>query len=206
MTGAIIHIGCLLALWGAVDGGAPSTAPPVKTPARSTADGGAGATAKTPARAAVETALATGSGAADLQELAARAPGELIGVASDRTVSEAVRGRALAALAYARTARVHAFLENFIVARTPSSEPSDRALLRRAATALGWQGGPRLVEVIAPLLDNPDADVRQDAAAALAIGRARDAEAPLRARLVLEKDPAVRRQIDAALQAVAPAP
>ena len=59
-----------------------------------------------------------------------------------------------------------------------------------------------MVEVLAPLLDNGDADVRLDAAAALGLARAREAEAPLRARLAVETDAAVRRQIEAALKAV----
>ncbi len=123
-------------------------------------------------------------------------------VAADRTVSVTVRGRALSALAYARTARAHAFLENFVIERTPSSAAADRVLLRRAATSLGWQGGARVVDVLGPLLDNTDADVRLDAAAALGLARSREAEAPLRARLAVENDPTVHRQIEAALKAV----
>jgi HEAT repeat protein len=123
-------------------------------------------------------------------------------VAADRAVVETVRARALSALAYARTSRAHAFLENFIIEKAPSSAPVDRVLLRRAATSLGWQGGARVVEILTPLLDNSDADVRLDAAAAMGLARARDAEGPLRARLAVEADPAVRRQIEAALKAV----
>jgi hypothetical protein len=185
MAGAIIHIGCFLSALVAVDGGAPSND-----------------RAKTPARVELEAALAKGGSPADLQRWAARADGILTEVAVDRAASETVRGRALAALAYARTARVHGFLENFIVERTPSSAATDRVLVRRAAIALGWQGGPRVTEVIAPLLESADAEVRLDAAAALGLGRAREAEAPLRARLAVETDAAVKRQIEAALKAV----
>lgn len=170
----------------AVDGGAPSN----------------DRTAKKPTRADVEASLAKSAAPADLQRWAARADGILTAVAADRGASETVRGRALAALAYARTARVHAFLENFIIEKTPSSAAVDRLLLRRAAVALGWQGGARVVELVAPLLESMDADVRLDAAAALGLSRERDAEAPLRARLATETDPAVKRQLDAALKAV----
>ncbi len=97
---------------------------------------------------------------------------------------------------------MHAFLENFIIERTPSSAVTDRALLRRAATSLGWQGGARVVDVLGPLLESADADVRLDAAAALGLARSREAETPLRARLAVETDAAVRRQIEAALKAV----
>ena len=68
-------------------------------------------------------------------------------MAANRAASETVRGRALSALAYARTSRAHAFLENFIIEKTPSSAPVDRVLLRRAATSLGWLGGAWVVEV-----------------------------------------------------------
>ena len=158
--------------------------------------------AKLPTRVEVEAALAKGGGSGELQHWAATADGILTAVAVDRAASETVRGRALSALAYARTSRVHAFLENFIIEKTPSSAPVDRILLRRAATSLGWQGGARVVEILGPLLDHGDADVRLDAAAALELARARDAEKPLRARLVVETDAGVRRQIEAALKAV----
>jgi HEAT repeat protein len=185
MAGAIIHITILLTGLVAADGGAPSNDH-----------------AKAPTRAEVESALAKGGAPGELQHWAATADGILTGVAADRAASETVRARALSALAYARSARVHAFLENFIIEKTPSSAPVDRVLLRRAAASLGWQGGGRVVEVLTPLLDNDDADVRLDAAAALGLARSREAEGPLRARLALETDASVRRQIEAALKAV----
>ena len=185
MAGAIIQITILLTGLVAADAGAPSKDH-----------------AKTPTRAEVESALAKEGGSRELQHWAATADSILTVLAADRTASETVRARSLSALAYARTPRVHAFLENFIIEKTPSSAPVDRVLLRRAATSLGWQGGARVVEVLAPLLDSGDADVRLDAAAALGLSRAREAEAPLRARLAVETEAAVRRQIEAALKAV----
>ena len=137
MAGAIIQITVLLTGLVAADAGAPSNDH-----------------AKTPTRAEVESALAKEGGPGALQRWAATADGILTVVAADRAASETVRGRALSALAYARTSRAHAFLENFIVEKTPSSAPVDRVLLRRAAASLGWQGGPRVVEVVAPLLDH----------------------------------------------------
>jgi len=185
MAGAIIHIMVLLAGLVAADAGTPSND-----------------RAKTPTRVEVETALGKGGSPGELQHWAASADGILTALAADRTASETVRGRALSALAFAKTSRAHAFLENFIIEKAPSSAPVDRVLVRRAAGSLGWQGGARVVEVLGPLLDNGDPDVRLDAAAALGLARARDAEGPLRARLALETDPAVRRQIEAALKAV----
>ncbi|HVV50301.1 MAG TPA: HEAT repeat domain-containing protein [Polyangia bacterium] len=188
MAGAIIHIGCLLAALVAADGGAPSKD-----------------RARPPGRADVEAALAKGGSPAELQHWAATADGVLMALAADRAASETVRGRALAALAYAGNGRVHAFLENFVIEKAPSTSPLDRVLVRRAAVSLGWQGGARVVEIVAPLLDSPDADVRLDAAAALGLTRARDAEAPLRARLAVETDPGVKRQLESAIKAVSAA-
>ena len=180
---------CLLAALVAADGGAPS-------------NGGA----KSSQRPEVEAALAKGGSPAELAHWAATTEATLMVLARDRAASETVRGRALAALAYARTGRARAFLENFVIEKTPSSAALDRVLVRRAAVSLGWQGGPRAVEVIAPLLDSADVEVRLDAAAALGLARLRDAEKPLRARLAVETDPAVKRQIEAALKTVTAAP
>ncbi len=180
--GVIIHVMIIGQMIAGVDGG---------TPLRAT-------------RADVEAALAKNPGPAELRHLAETEEPVLMVIADDRAVSEGVRGRALSGLAYGRSGRSHAFLENFIIRVTPSRDPSDHVLLRRAATALGWRAGPRLTEVLAPLLDSDDRDVRLDAAAALALGRPRDAERPLRARLAIETDAAVKRQIEAALRALPP--
>jgi HEAT repeat protein len=195
MTGVIIHIAVLTAALVTPDAGVSGRG--------AAADGGAGPAGRSPAsRAAVEAALAKAGGGADLARLATTAEGTLIAIASDKTAAETLRARALSSLAYARDLRVQSFLENFVVGRTPAFDATDRALVRRAAVALGWQGDPRLVETVAPLLDSADPDVRLDAAIALGLGRARNAEAPLRARLATETDTAVRQQIEAALRAV----
>jgi HEAT repeat protein len=169
--------------------------------------GDAGTRGATGGRADVEAGLRkTGrDGDAELHKLAAGQELLLMAIAEDPTADELLRSRALAALAYAHSGRVHAFLENFIIRKTPSSAPVDRTLLRRAAIALGWQAGPRVVDTLAPLLDHPDRDVRLDAAVALGMSRERGAEKPLRAHLGEEQDPAVKRQIEAALRSVAPA-
>jgi HEAT repeat protein len=179
---AIIHVMLVALFIAAADGGNPPRA----------------------TRSDVDAALARAPGPDELRRLADSAEPILIAIADDRAAPAASRGRALAALAYARSGRSHAFLENFIIRETPSREPVDLLLLRRAAMALGWRSGPRLTEVLAPLLESEDRDVRLDAAAALGLGRARDAERPLRARLAVETDAAVKQQIEAALRAVAP--
>jgi HEAT repeat protein len=200
MTGAIIHIGLLLTALAVADAGTQARGPSGGA-GGATGAGGAGLRGKVSARLEVETALGK-AGAADLQHLAATAQGSLMAIASDRTSSEMIRARALSALAYARNLAAQTFLENFIVGRTPPLDPTDRVLIRHAAVALGWQGDARLVEIVEPLLDNADVDVRMDAVVALGLSRTRSAEAPLRARLATETDGAVRRQLEASLKAV----
>ena len=195
MAVAIIHIMPLLAALVTNDAGAAATAPPADAGARQ-------APALKSPRAQVEAALDKSAGAADLQRLAQTSQAQLMAVAVDRAVAPTVRGRALSALAYAANGRAHAFLENFIIRTTPSRDATDRALLGQAAVALGWQGGPRLVDLLSPLLDDGDREVRLNAAIGLGLSRNRDAEKPLRARLAAETDPAVKRQLDTALRAV----
>jgi HEAT repeat protein len=161
--------------------------------------------ADAPTRADVEAALRK-NGDANLPRLATEAEAILITIADDRAVEAPVRARAVAALAYARSARAHTYLENLVLRRAPSSDPVDRLLVRRGAVALGWQSGPRVVDIVAPLLDHADPEVRLDAAVALGLCRAATAEAPLRARLGAETDPAVRRQIESSLRALTPSP
>ena len=192
MAGASIHVLTLLAALVSGEAGAAAGA-----------DAGARQAPAPPSpRGQVEAALANSAGASDLQRLARTSEAELIAVAGDRAAAATLRGRALSALAYAPDARGHAFLENFIIRTTPSRDPVDRVLLGQAAVALGWQGGPRLVELLAPLLDDTDREVRLNAAVALGLSRNRDAEKPLRARETTETDAGVRRQIDIALRAV----
>jgi HEAT repeat protein len=202
MTGAIIHITLLLTALAVADAGAP---PRGAGGASGAADAGgtgrAGSPGKVSARPEVESALGK-AGVADLQRLAATAQVSLMAIASDRSSSEMIRARALSALAYARNLKAQTFLENFIVGRTPPLDPTDRVLLRHAAVALGWQGDTRLVEIVGPLLDDADVEVRMDAAVALGLARTRSAEAPLRARLATETDVGVRRQLEASLKAV----
>jgi HEAT repeat protein len=201
MTGAIIHIGLLLTALAVADAGTPARGPSGGGAGGASGAGGAGSPRKVSARLEVEAALGK-AGPADLQRLAATAQGSLMAIASDRTSAEIIRARALSALAYARNLTAQTFLENFIVGRTPPLDPTDRVLIRHAAVALGWQGDARLVEIVEPLLDNADIDVRMDAAVALGLARTRSAEAPLRARLATETDGAVRRQLEASLRAV----
>ncbi len=141
-----------------------------------------------------------GLSASEVAELGAGAGPLLAQIADDRAVASPVRLRAMAALTYVRTPATHDFLEAFVIRKRPSSDAVDRALLRKAAIALGWQSGPRTVEVLAGLLDHDDAEVRLDAVVALGLTRTRRAEKPLRDRLAIEADAAVRAQIESQLK------
>jgi HEAT repeats len=166
------------------------------------------AMAAVPTRAEIEARLRkspTGLSSAELAELGAGAGILLVQIADDRAVAPPIRMRAMGALAYVRTPAAHDFLENFVIRKRPSSDAVDRSLLRKAAGALGWQSGPRCVEILATLLDHPDAEVRLDAVVALGLTRVRAAEKPLRDRLAAETEPAVRAQIENQLKVIAEA-
>ncbi len=124
-------------------------------------------------------------------------------IASDRAAASTTRARAMEALTYVRTPATRDFLENFLIRKRPSSDAVDHILLRKAAMALGWQAGPRSVDAVAALLDHPDPEVRLDAVVALGLTRARNAEKPLRDRLAVEPDAAVRAQIENQLRVLA---
>jgi HEAT repeat protein len=156
-----------------------------------------------PTRADVEARLQKANynpSAAELAELGPGAGGLLIQIAEDRAAAGPLRLRAMSALAYVRTPAAHDFLETFLIKMRPSSDPTDQALLRKAAVALGWQAGPRTVEVLAALLDHPSPDVRLDAVVALGLTRSQGAGKPLRARMAQETDANVRAQIDRQLK------
>jgi HEAT repeat protein len=87
------------------------------------------------------------------------------------------------------------FLGIFVKQHAADDGAADKLFLRKAALSLGWVGGTGAADVLAPLLDHGDADVRLDAAIALGLTRSRDAADWLRVRFDVEKDPRVRAQI-----------
>jgi len=160
----------------------------------------------TTTRAEVEARLqkaTRGLSAAEVADLGAGAGAWLAQIAGDRAAPPTMRARAMEALTYVRTPATRAFLENVLIRKRPSSDAIDHILLRKAAMALGWQGGPRSVDAVAALLDHPDPEVRLDAVVALGLTRARSAEKPLRDRLAAETDTAVRAQIETQLRVLA---
>ena len=154
-------------------------------------------------RPAMEVRLEKAATGLTAAEAGALGPGEiriLFAIVDDRAAAPALRARALAALGLVRTPAAHEFLENLLIRKLPSSDPTDRLLLRKGAVALGWQSGPRVVESLAPLLNHADPDVRLDAVVALGLARTRAAEKPLQDRLTREDDANVRRQITTQLR------
>jgi HEAT repeat protein len=156
-------------------------------------------------RTAIENRLqksVTGVTAADGAALGPPALPILFAIVDDRAAVTSLRARAVDVVGFIRVAAAHAFLENLITRMVPGRDPIDLLLLRRAAVALGWQSGPRVVDTLAPLLDHDEADVRLDAAVALGLSRLHAAEKPLRVRLTRESDPEVRKQLTAQLRSL----
>jgi hypothetical protein len=192
-----LHVSCLRASW------LRTMAVALAAVAALAAGDGSAPRPAVPTRAEVQARLArTGRGfsAGDVADLGSGAGGLLAQIADDKAVAPPIRLRAMAALTYARTPATHDFLESYLVRQRTSRDPVDRALLRKAAIALGWQSGPRTVEILAELLDHEDAEVRLDAVVALGLTRTRRAGKPLRDRLSIEPDVAVRAQIESQLR------
>jgi HEAT repeat protein len=106
-----------------------------------------------------------------------------------------VRTRALTAVGLLPTRGTRDFLTVFVKQHAADEGAPDKLLLRKAALSLGWVGGTAVADVLAPLLEHADADVRLDAAIALGLTRSRDAADWLRQRFDVEKDQRVRTQI-----------
>jgi HEAT repeat protein len=142
---------------------------------------------------ASERSLAAG----DLLQLGgAEAEAVLVAIARDRKAEPLLRTRATAALGVAVTPAARAFLLEVVRRGAPEADATERGVLRRAAVALGWQGGPGAPEPLAGLLDHPDPEVRIDAALALGLTRLPTAAQLLRGHLPVEKDPRVRANIE----------
>jgi hypothetical protein len=145
-------------------------------------------------------------GPADLNTIGASAEDALIAIAGDKTAEPVLRARATSAMAHAASPRARAFLMD-VVTRGATQDPAtatatDRLLLRRAAVALGWQGGPGAPLPLGHLLAHPDPEVRTDAAVGLGLTRLAPAANLLRNHLALEKDARVRGHVARQLQSI----
>jgi hypothetical protein len=141
--------------------------------------------------------------AGDLMSLGgAEAEATLVAIARDRKAEPLLRARATGALAAAVGAAARAFLLEVVRRAAPEEDAGERAVLRRAAIALGWQGGPGAPEPLGSLLTHTDPDVRIDAALALGLTRLPAAAQLLRAHLPVERDTRVRANVERQLRTV----
>jgi HEAT repeat protein len=143
---------------------------------------------------------------AELRALASAPQRPLMAIAEDARQAGLVRARAVAALRLVPSPEVQGFLGKLLQSKAKSNDATDRLLLRRAAVALGWMGGPRAGADLALLFENTDPEVRLDAAIGLGLSRAPDAPDGLRRQLAVESVPRVRDQIERQLRVLAPAP
>jgi HEAT repeat protein len=155
-------------------------------------------------RSAVEAKLRAyeAGGASGWQSLGPGADEALVEVSRDAKLEVLVRARAVSALGYFPTAAARRCLEQTVESKAAARDPGDRLLLRRAAVALGWQGGTGVPSRLAPLLDHEDPEVRVDAAIGLGLTRLGTAAALLRKRMDIEQVARVRSQIGRQLRVV----
>jgi hypothetical protein len=97
---------------------------------------------------------------------------------------------------------VRRFLDQLIDDKAESIDPTERLLLRRAAIARGWLGGPGVEARLAKLFENADPELRVDAAIGIGLTRGGDAAHLLRRQLAVENTARVREQIGRQLRAL----
>lgn len=113
----------------------------------------------------------------------------------DREELPFVRMRAVEVAGYYPTEASHAFLRD--VVRAPAQQD---LILRRALRALTRAFGERAIDDVRPFLSHRTVIVREAAVRALAVVTAPRVRPLLEARLVQERDPEVRRRLEAALR------
>jgi hypothetical protein len=138
----------------------------------------------------------------ELRGLGSDVDAVLIDLARDSKLEPRLRARAVSALAFAPTGASRAHLVKLVGSGSAAKEPTDVLLVRRAAVALGWQGGPTATPLLGALLEHADPEVRIDAALALGLTRQASAVQMLRARLDAESDPRVRAHVSRQLTVI----
>jgi HEAT repeat protein len=138
----------------------------------------------------------------ELRALGADTDRQLVAIADDAKVEPKMRARAVSALGFAPTNISRAYLTRLVAQVAAAKDETDLLLVRRAAVALGWQGGPAVPPALAGLLAHPDVEVRTDAAVALGLTRLASAADLLRARLDVETDARVRGHVSRQLRVV----
>ena len=138
----------------------------------------------------------------ELRALGDEVDAVLIALASDAKLEPRMRARAVSALAFAPSSAARGFLGQLVGNTAVARDATDVLLIRRAAMALGGQGGPAVPPLLAGLLEHADPEVRVDAALALGLTRLSSAADLLRARLEVESDGRVRGHISRQLRVV----
>jgi hypothetical protein len=164
-------------------------------------------------------------GPADLAAIGTGAEDALVAIAADAAAEVMLRGRATGALAHAASPRARRFLMDVVTRGAPADPAAsggtnttanttanaganavasavDRLVLRRAAVALGWQGGPTAPPALGALLAHTDPDVRTDAAVGLGLTRLAPAASLLRNHLAVERDAKVRARVSRQLSTI----
>jgi hypothetical protein len=162
--------------------------------------------AAAPSREELDRVLGGVEHAATAEEVRALGPSAdqiLIAVASDETASRWGRRRAVLALRYAPSAAAQAFLLELLRARAGAPQDGEADLLELAAALAALAPyGRAAAGTILPFVAHRSADVRQNAAAALALTGAPEADGALAARFAVERDPGVRRVVARSLRAL----
>jgi HEAT repeat protein len=138
----------------------------------------------------------------ELRGLGSDVDAVLIDLARDGKLEPRLRARAVSALAFAPTRASREHLVKLVTGGSAAKDATDVLLVRRAAVALGWQGGPTATPLLGVLLEHADPEVRIDAALALGLTRQASAVEVLRARLQAETDARVRGHISRQLSVI----
>ncbi len=117
----------------------------------------------------------------------------LIDLVRDDKVEREVRGRAIDALAASGTVVAR---DQLVRMATSTGDELEVTLLRRALLGLGWMRDGRATDIISPWLTHPEAQVRTDAAVALALTKTKGALETLERHKRGEKDAGVRSKVE----------
>ena len=139
--------------------------------------------------------------AADFRRLGDGVDHVLAAIALDANTPPLRRNRALAALAYVPGGEGRELLRAVVQSNRAAREGVELLDLRVAVRSLGAFGAEEEADLV-PLLAHPDADVRGNAASALAEARVVAAVPMLRLRLGVEREGAVVRELVRALAAL----
>jgi hypothetical protein len=126
----------------------------------------------------------------------------LMAVAGDGEAEPLRRWRAILALQHVPSAAARAFLLALVQRRAEAT--GSEVLELAAALAALAPYGPEAAGAVLPFIAHRSADVRQSAAATLALTGAPAAAGALQLRLAVERDPGVRRTLARALHALTP--